>query len=218
MIGIYKITSPTGKIYIGQSINIEKRFKQYSRIQNCDRQTILKRSLEKYSPENHIFEIIEECDTNELNNRERYWQEYYDVLSKNGLNCVLTGSDDKVRVWSEETIEKITISMTGKIKPDEVKKKISNSMKGRKHSKETKIKMSIKRKELFSKGIRYKTKRDEIKTIYQYDLNNNLIKEWDSFRNIIDSYPKGIRTIWKCLRNEQKTSLNYIWSYTKLKT
>jgi len=28
-IGIYKITSPKGKTYIGQSINIEKRFKEH---------------------------------------------------------------------------------------------------------------------------------------------------------------------------------------------
>lgn len=214
MIGIYKVTNPNFRVYIGQSINIEKRFKQYSKIQNCNRQTILKRSLEKYGSENHIFEIIEECSIEELNNKERYWQDYYDVLSKNGLNCVLTQSDDKVRIWSIETKERITISMTGKIKTDEVKEKISNSMKGKKHSLETRKKMSKPRNRI-KKII---TIKDEIKTIYQYDLNNNLIKEWDSFRNIIDSYPKGIRTIWKCLRNEQKTSLNYIWSYTKLKT
>ena len=34
MIGIYKITSPTKRIYIGQSINIEKRFKSYEKL-NC---------------------------------------------------------------------------------------------------------------------------------------------------------------------------------------
>lgn len=27
--GIYKITSPTNKIYVGQSIDIEKRWKKY---------------------------------------------------------------------------------------------------------------------------------------------------------------------------------------------
>lgn len=29
MIGIYKITSPTGKVYVGQSVDIEKRWNQY---------------------------------------------------------------------------------------------------------------------------------------------------------------------------------------------
>ena len=68
-------------------------------------------SLNKYGLDLHKIELIEICEFNNLNIRERYWQDHYDVLSKNGLNCVLTGSDDKVRVWSEETIEKITISM-----------------------------------------------------------------------------------------------------------
>ena len=214
MIGIYKVTNPNFRVYIGQSIHIEKRFKQYCNIQNCNGQIRLKRSLDKHGYENHEFEIIEECEINQLNNRERYWQDYYDVLSEKGLNCVLTSSDEKPRIWSEKTIEKIVISMTGKTKSNEVKEKISNSMKGKKHSEETRKKMSKPRNRI-KKII---TIKDEIKTIYQYDLNNNLIKEWYSFRNIIDSYPKGIRTIWKCLRNEQKTSLNYIWSYTKLKT
>lgn len=29
MIGIYKITSPLNKVYIGQAINIDKRWEQY---------------------------------------------------------------------------------------------------------------------------------------------------------------------------------------------
>ncbi len=32
MIGIYKITNPEGKIYIGQSIDIDRRFKEYKRL------------------------------------------------------------------------------------------------------------------------------------------------------------------------------------------
>ena len=34
MIGIYKITSPTGKIYIGQSINLKRRFRDYKKLTN----------------------------------------------------------------------------------------------------------------------------------------------------------------------------------------
>jgi len=38
MIGVYKITSPTGKVYIGSSIDIEKRIKHYKSVgclENC---------------------------------------------------------------------------------------------------------------------------------------------------------------------------------------
>ena len=70
MIGIYKITSPTGKVYIGQSININKRFYQYKKL-HCKGQVILYNSFMKHGVENHIFEVIKECEVLELNNEER---------------------------------------------------------------------------------------------------------------------------------------------------
>lgn len=75
-IGIYKITSPSGKIYIGQSINIIKRFKNYKCL-SCKDQPIIFNSFKKYGVENHIFEIIEECAVEQLNEREIYWKQYY---------------------------------------------------------------------------------------------------------------------------------------------
>ena len=86
-IGIYKIESPSKKIYIGQSKNIEERFKQYYRLTSIKNQRRLYKSLLKYGVINHKFKIIEECNIEELNIKERYWQEYYDVIGPNGLNC-----------------------------------------------------------------------------------------------------------------------------------
>lgn len=88
--GIYKITSPTGKVYIGQSKDIKNRWSSY-RTRECPNQILLNRSFKKHGVYNHIFEIIEQCDADDLNCRERYWQEFYDVLGRNGLNCVYVG-------------------------------------------------------------------------------------------------------------------------------
>ena len=71
-IGIYKIESPSGKIYVGQSINIEYRFKSYLKMFRCKNQIKLFNSFQKYGPENHIFEIIELCEFNELNNTSKH--------------------------------------------------------------------------------------------------------------------------------------------------
>jgi len=71
MIGIYKITSPTNKIYIGQSTNITDRWKRYYKLNHCRNQIKLYNSLKKHGFKNHIFEIIEECNWEELNIRER---------------------------------------------------------------------------------------------------------------------------------------------------
>ena len=87
MTGIYKITSPSKKVYIGQSIDIEKRFKQYKRL-DCKKQPKLYNSLKKYNPENHVFEIIEECLVEQLNEKEIYWKQHYNSI-KEGLNCEL---------------------------------------------------------------------------------------------------------------------------------
>lgn len=86
MIGIYKITSPSGRIYIGQSVDLENRQKVYSKLK-CKLQIRLYSSLLKYGWVNHKFEIIEECSVEIINDRERYWQEFYNVLGKKGLNC-----------------------------------------------------------------------------------------------------------------------------------
>jgi group I intron endonuclease len=85
MIGIYKITSPSNKTYIGQSININRRITQYKHL-NCKNQTKLYNSLQKYGWEQHKFEIIEECPEEYLNELETWWKLYYNCV-EDGLNC-----------------------------------------------------------------------------------------------------------------------------------
>lgn len=89
--GIYKITSPTGRVYIGQSRDIKNRWSSY-RTRECPSQYKLNNSFIKYGVKNHVFEIIEECEAESLNKLERYWQDFYDVLN-DGLNCTLTGAE-----------------------------------------------------------------------------------------------------------------------------
>lgn len=112
MIGIYKITNPNNKIYIGQSTNIKERFKKYSTLSN-KRQTKLYNSFQKYGIDNHQFEIIEECSGDQLDEREIYWGNQYDVLGDNGLNLRLGNGRGSC---SEETKNKISNSLKGQRK------------------------------------------------------------------------------------------------------
>lgn len=114
--GIYKITSPSGRIYIGQSINVIERFKSYKRLETIS-QTRLHRSFLKHGVENHVFEIIEECTIKLLNERERFWQDHFDVLN-GGLNCRLTTTEDKTGRFSEETRQKMSMLKKGKYAGD----------------------------------------------------------------------------------------------------
>jgi group I intron endonuclease len=159
IIGIYKITSLSNKVYIGQSIDIFKRFIDYKSLSNCKKQTRLYNSFIFHEVENHSFEIIEECSVEMLNERERYWQDFYDVLNRNkGLNCKLTKTDDKSGKMSDEIKMKLSKKHKGKKISDEVKKNMSEAQKklyqsgyqhpfkGKKHSEENRRKNSERQK------------------------------------------------------------------------
>lgn len=108
MIGIYKITSPTGKINIGQSWNIKKRKNSYKYLE-CKKQTKIYNSLKKYGFENHLFEVIHELPidiTQEiLDNYEIfYWQQYKDC----GFEMMNIRDPGKGGKLSEETKRKIS--------------------------------------------------------------------------------------------------------------
>lgn len=133
-IGIYKITNPNNGIYIGQSVNIHDRLSKYKKL-NCKSQPKLYRSFLKHGFDNHIFEIICECEVDELNKKERYYQELFNCIDK-GLNCMFQRTDNKRQLMSEETKIKISKSTKGKIFSSKTKLKISISLTGVKKSKE----------------------------------------------------------------------------------
>lgn len=137
MIGIYKITNPSNRIYIGQSVNIEKRFNNYKNINKSDRQKKLNSSFRKYGIESHVFEIVEECTIEQLNIRERYWQDFYNVVSKDGLNCQLTKTNESKFVFSEDTINKLKKFKMGEAQ----RNKIISVQSGRKVKESTKEKL-----------------------------------------------------------------------------
>jgi len=93
--GIYKITNPNGKIYIGQSHDIDRRFKMYKRLE-CKGQKYLYASLVKYGYSKHSFEILEQCTAYDMNNLEIKYIAYYKStdrkigmnLTSGGKNCI----------------------------------------------------------------------------------------------------------------------------------
>lgn len=96
MIGIYKITNLiNNKCYIGQSIHIEKRFAQHKSPYEIerDKEKPLYKAFLKYGIENFSFEILEECSSEELNEKEKFYIEKYKSLtSQNGYN-ILSGGE-----------------------------------------------------------------------------------------------------------------------------
>jgi group I intron endonuclease len=126
--GIYKITSPSGKIYIGQAIDINHRIIAYKGAR-CKGQQKLYNSIIKYGWNAHMFEIIHECNESELNDLERYYIKFYDSFNtEHGLNLNDGGSNNRP---TEETKRKMSNAMKG-----------NKIWEGRKHTEEYKLYMS----------------------------------------------------------------------------
>lgn len=123
-IGIYKITSPSGRVYIGQSIDIEARIKNHSKWMYSTCKGKLQNSFKKYGFEKHTFKIVRICPVSRLNKWERYYQDLYDVLGVQGLNQVLVESNSSSGSLSQETKDKMVIAHSSRVlrkldKPDE---------------------------------------------------------------------------------------------------
>ena len=94
-IGIYKITSPSGKVYIGQSNDIEDRFNRYIGLR-CKGQRHLYSSLVKYGWLKHRFEIIKLCSSEDLNDLEvKYISLYNSTNREIGMNLQSGGLNSK---------------------------------------------------------------------------------------------------------------------------
>jgi len=126
--GIYKITNPNNRIYIGQSKNIVNRWNQH-KYQYGKNNIILSRSILKYGYEKHKFEIIENCSVDELNQKEIYWINYYKSNYKlypenNGLN--LSDGGDKPPLNDMPLKEKTKLLISEKNSLRHCEKRISN--------------------------------------------------------------------------------------------
>lgn len=143
LIGIYKITSPTGRVYIGQSRDIEGRFNQHRR-KNRLRPTLVTRSIVKHSAENHLFEIVYPLPvdvTSEILNT--YELLFIDQHRECGFRMMNLGECNIGGTITEETRKRLSEShkgqpafWKGKKMPDWLKQKFSNAQSGKKQKPE----------------------------------------------------------------------------------
>lgn len=142
--GIYKIVSPSGKIYIGQTVKSKSRYSDYKRM-SCKKQRLLYNSLQKHGFENHSFSMVHILDTlymskieiyNELNRLEMHYIDFYKSFvddNENGMNLNRGGN---VNIMSKETRSKISLSQTGKTPTIETRAKIGKANRGQKRTPE----------------------------------------------------------------------------------
>jgi group I intron endonuclease len=229
MIGIYKITSPSRKVYIGQSVDIDKRRNQYARMHNCKHQVKLLRSLTKYGFSEHLFEGIEECTIEQLNVRERHWQDFYDVIGERGLNCKLTNTEDKSGLYSQEAKDSISKSLKELYKTPEgreirsrqaanrdqkaISKKVVKNTDYAKRTANTDYVASTK-KRLASRDEEARARKAWI-PVCQFTKDGTLIKEWPSIKEAGSCLKVQTNSISACCRSKRQTAGGFIWKYKK---
>lgn len=152
MVVIYKIESPSGKVYIGQTWNYKKRMSGYKNI-SCKGQPKLYNSLLKYGVDNHSFTIIHELPQDiEQGILDTYEQLYIDQYRDCGIQLMNVREAGSHGKHSQESIEKLKQANLGKKHSDEFKRKRSEIMKGNtlrlgsSQSEETRLKMGNSRR------------------------------------------------------------------------
>lgn len=159
MFYIYKITNNVnGKIYIGQTQNLERRWKAHIRISrtpNSKNFYLLHKAISKYGKENFIFKELESYQNyNDVLIAEINWISYYTCnVSQYGYNLTAGGEGHTGHKHSLETKEKLRQKAIGRKAAQSTKDLMSehrtgsnNSMFGKSHTETSKKKMGDSKK------------------------------------------------------------------------
>lgn len=180
---IYKITSPTGRLYVGQTKCFRKRVKSYRhKCVNINyTNNKLFNSFKKHGFDSHKIEIIETIDDNILYEREKFWIKELDTYcfeNKKHLN-MSRGGEGGGKTWMFD-IER-------REKQSENNKGANNFFYGKKHSDSTKKILSEKMSEINKRIGRVvpkwgaeKGRLKVIKPVIVYDKNGIFVSEFES--------------------------------------
>ena len=209
MIGyIYCITNiQNGHQYVGKTLDsIEHRLKQHIKDSTKDRckDRPLYRAINLYGIDSFTIKTLEEVDHHDLAEREQYWIQKLNTY-KDGYNATL-GGEGRILYNYEDILDKFLSGMLIKeiaeyfdCDPHTVTKVIqNNALDGRVN----------------------RTKRSSMK-VYQFDKNNNFIREFES-RNeaartliaegITDAKPLSVATnIGRVISGARASCYNFIW-------
>lgn len=217
MVGIYKITNTeNGKCYIGQSRDIEARWQKHLSSYKSSPDWELYRAFKKYGISKFTFEIVEECQIEELNEREVYWIAQYNSFN-NGYNMTLggeacNGTNDKIvyqydlsgRLVGEyksahEAARALNIQFTNICKVCRGERKTAG---GFGWSYEKKI-----IEEPIQTIVKHNT------AVLQYDKQGNFIAEYKSAREAWKQTGINNTTIGLVCKGKGKTAGGFVWRY-----
>lgn len=198
MVGIiYCYTSPSGKKYIGQTINEQHRRNIFLNIkQKYSSGGKIDIARKKYGPENFKYEILQTVKARNkedllelLNKLEIYYIQLYNTF-QNGYNSCI-GGDNHGRVFSEDE-----------------RRYRSSYMKERCDGKQPEHLKDCWKSSLLPCIEEFK------KPVRQYSLEGLFIKEWPSVSSILKTIDNNLH-ISDCCLNKITQSGGYIWRFSE---
>lgn len=221
--GIYKITNKkTNKIYVGQSVHIEERWKEHLRGKG---NKPLFSDFLLYGKENFTFEILELCEKDKLLENEKKWINYFNCY-KNGYNENNGGDNSHFAI--AKTKKKIfCYDLNGNFLKEydslsdaERDTKISNSNISRAAKTEGRTKNFLWSYQRFEKLKPYKRKTASIKNneklskkVKQFDKKMNYLQTFPSIREAYRQTGVKVSSISAVCQKQRKTAGGFIWEY-----
>ena len=210
---IYRVTNKiNNKSYIGRTTrSLSARWYEHCYGTGCGIK--LKNAINKYSKDNFIVDIMQTCSSiEELNSSEQHWIKHLDTIA-NGYNL---SSGGKNSIPCAETRAKM--SESNKIAQNRPERliEISFNMKSLWQNNEYRIKQSksrsgIPKSQEWKEQARARTKKIPIA---QLDLNNNVIKIFDSAVDIKRTLGFSTSNIIANCKGRIKTAYGYMWKYS----
>ncbi len=206
---IYKISSPSGKLYVGKTYDLRKRINSHKCSAKVNKNIILYNSIRKYGWDAHILEIIETVDDALMNEREIFWiteLKTYCYDNPNGLNMT-KGGEGQRSTWMHrlDLRENQSKRYTGK----------GNPFYGKTHTEEFKKQKSKQVSEYNKKnGVNVpkwgaeKGRLAVIKPVLLYGKNGIFLKEFDSYTDAGNHIGVDSSRVWESVHG-RKTHCNY---------
>ena len=205
---IYKYTSPSGKVYIGQTTNEKHRRSTWFCTKRRYAGTAINRARAKYGPENFAYEVLykrlflnKELATIELDRWETYFIGMYNSYEK-GYNNSIGGSTSRGSRRTDEQRKQMSIIKSGVKQSRETIEKRRRSLKGIKHSKAA---VTNRKKLLRTSG--------RLSRVGQYDgKEGRLIRVWSCIAEAAEALNIVDKNIYRATRTLGKYK-GYFWRY-----
>ena len=215
--GIYKLTSPSGKSYIGQSQRMKSRIRDYE-LGNCSGQTHLYHAILKYGFDNFEVEVLWKAKNVKrignisvlLDALEKGYIKRYNSIDE-GYNLKAGGANGK---YSKESRAKMSKSQKGRIISMRQRQLTSKTMMGVKktieHSRNISLGLKGKRA---SKSKIINMRNARINPLEQYSLDGVYIKTWNSAHEVHRDLGINRGNVCSASRGERLSAGGYKWIY-----